>query len=199
MSCPNREGQMRNKAKAAFTLIEVILVAVVITILTAITIPNYASSLKGSKLRTSSRTIQKMARYARSMAITREKTITIAINPQTLEIYLGQSIEDKSNQTDGVLDQGSLKRLGYIDDESTTETNSGNITKEVHKFLPKGITIDHFQKRDSSDLSTDVHLIHFYKNGQCDSVKLKLADNRNMGVELEIDPISGKITSEFTQ
>ena len=74
---------------AGFTLIEVILVLVVVVIIAGIAVPYFAGSYRGIKLRSSSRTINRMARYARSMAIMREETLTVAINHETMEIFLG--------------------------------------------------------------------------------------------------------------
>jgi Tfp pilus assembly protein FimT len=188
------------KRASGFTLVEVILVLVVLIVISGISIPYFAGSYRGIKLRSSARTINRMARYARSMAIMREETLTVALNHETMEIFLGGSPVAPTNTADGELDQDVLKRLNYVEDDDESSSPAG-IEKEVHRFLPDGLRVREFNKdwTDRDDESDNFYLIRFFPNGQCDWFVLELEDNRGMGVRLENDPISGKITSEFTQ
>ena len=52
---------------------------------------------------------------------------------------------------------------------------------------------------EEDDPYEDLYLIHFYPNGQCDWFQMELEDNRGMRVQLENDPISGKMYIEFKQ
>lgn len=189
------------KHTSGFTLIEVILVLVVIVIISGIAVPYFSGSYRGIKLRSSARTISRMARYARSMAIMREERMTVVLNHETMELFLGGLLVAPTNSADGELDQDVIKRLGYIDNDDGTEADTAGIDKEVHRFLPDGLTVREFQKdqTDEDDEHPDIHLIHFYPNGQCDWFELELEDKKGMGVKLENDPISGKISSEFIQ
>ncbi len=184
---------------AGFTLIEVILVVVISLILMGVSLPYFAHAYKGTKLRTASRTVNRMARYARSMAIMRETTMTVALNHETMEIYLGASTQSSTNAADGELDQDVLKRLGYVEGEGSSDDAS--IDKEVHRFLPEGLEVSNFEKEwsEKDDAHEDLYLIRYYSDGQSDWFVLKFEDNRGLGVKLENDPVSGKIRSEFTQ
>jgi len=186
--------------KQGFTLMEVILVLVVMLIISGIALPHFAGTFKGSQLRTSARTIERMSKYARSMAIMREETLTIALNHETMEIFLGGEPSVSENVADGELDQDVLKRLGYTDDDES-DSQSGGIEKEVHRFLPDELTVRDFQKErtDEDDEYEDLYMIRFFPNGQCEGFKLELEDSKGMGIKIENDPISGKIRSEFVQ
>ena len=127
-----------------FTLIEVVLVMVVIVIISAISLPHFASTFRGNKLRTSARTINRMAKYARSMAIMREQTLTVVLNHETMELYLGGRARPATGSADGELDQDVLKRLGYTEGEAAPK--DAGIEKEVHRFLPDGLTVKEFEK-----------------------------------------------------
>ncbi|WP_168433087.1 pilus assembly FimT family protein [Pontiella sulfatireligans] len=186
--------------KHGFTLMEVILVLVLTLVISGIALPYFAGAYKGTKLRAASRTITRMARYARSMAILREETLTVVLNHETMEIYLGAKAETAATEADGELDQSVLKRLGYVDgDESSSET--GGIEKEVHRFLPDTLSVREFEKdfREEDEEYDDLYLVRYFPNGQSEWFILELEDNRGLGVTLENDPISGKIRSEFTQ
>lgn len=189
-----------NRRRAGFTLIEVILVAVVITIISGIALPYFAGSFRGNKLRLSGRTIQRMARYARSMAIMREETYAVVLNHETMEVFLGSHMAASTNAADGELDQDVLKRLGYIDGDGKTDDTAG-FEKEVHKFLPDGLSVKNFEKdwTEEDDRYPDLYVIRFYPNGQSEWFEMEIEDNRGTGIRLECDPISSKVSSEFLQ
>lgn len=183
-----------------FTLMEVILVMVLVVVISGISIPYFAGSFRGTQLRSASRTINRMAKYARSMAIMRDETLTVALNHETMEVFLGGVPAATTNEADGELDQDVLKRLGYVDgDDGSGET--GDIEKEIHRFLPEGLSVRDFDKdwTEGDDEYEDLYRIQFFPNGQCEWFKLEIEDSKGDGVLLEIDPISGKMTSEFTQ
>lgn len=185
--------------KSGFTLIEIIMVMVIFLVITGISVPYFAGTYRGVQLRAAARTVNRMARYARSMAIMREKTMTVVLNHETMEIYLGGAPTVNTNAADGELDQEVLDRLGYTDGDSGS--GDMNIEKEVHRYLPEGLEVADFEQAeiDEDETYEDRYLIHYYPNGQSDWFTLELKDQRGMGVKLENDPISGKISSKFTQ
>lgn len=185
--------------KHGFTLIEVILVLVVIVIVSGISLPYFAGTFRGTQLKTASRTIDRISRYAHAMAILREETMTVVLNEETMEIFMGGPVQAAAGTADGELDQEVLKRLGYVEGDSEEE-NAG-IEKEIHRFLPDQLTVLDFDKdwNEEDELYENLHLIHFYPNGQCDWFRMELEDNRGMSVKLENDPVSGKMYIEFKQ
>ncbi len=186
--------------RSGFTMIEVILVVVIIIIVSSVSIPYFSGSMRGHKLRTSGRMIMKMAGYSRAMAIMREETMTMVLNPETMEIYLGGREAAPTNTTDGVIDQDVFKRLGFTDGDEDGLGNVG-VEREVRRFLPDDLSVKNFDKNwtEEDDAFEDLYLIRFYPNGQCDWFELELVDKRDVGIRLENDPISGKIRSEFLQ
>lgn len=189
-----------NARRSGFTLIEVVLVLVLIIIISSISLPFFSNTLKGLQLKTSARTIRRAVSYARGMAIMREEVMTLALDPDTMEIFGGGFLAAQTNSTDGVIDQDVLKRLGYKDgDESSPST--GGIDKEIHYRLPEHLTVKNFDKdwTEADDEYPDLYLVRFFPNGQCEWFKLELEDNKGDGILLEIDPVSGKMNSEFTQ
>lgn len=187
--------------RSGFTLIELVLTIVIMVILLGISIPNFAGAYKSAKIRSAARTIGRMARYAHSMAIMREETMVLVLNHETMEIYLGAetATTTSTNAADGKLDQDILERLDYVDGESSSD--AGSIEKEIHKFLPEELEVTDFKQDETEEdeFHEDLYLIRYYPNGRSDWFVLKLENQRGRGVELESDPISGKIHSEFTQ
>ncbi|MCF7818388.1 MAG: prepilin-type N-terminal cleavage/methylation domain-containing protein [Kiritimatiellales bacterium] len=187
------------KGRSGFTLVEVVLVLVLTLVISAISLPYFAHAYKGTQLRTAARTITRMTRYARSMAIMREEQVTVALNHETMEVFLGAASQTATNAADGKLDQDVLKRLGYVEGEAST--GDAGIEKEVHRFLPENLTVREFKKdwREEDDPYEDLYLVRYYPDGQSEWFVLELEDQHGDAVRLENDPISGKITSEFMQ
>jgi prepilin-type N-terminal cleavage/methylation domain-containing protein len=184
--------------KSGFTLIEVMLVVVIALIMLSVSVPHFARTYKGSRLRSAARTINRMTRYARNMAIMRETRMTVVINRESREIYLGGMAQVSTNAADGELDQDVLKRLGYIEGETAADLN---IDKEIHRYLPEGIEVDDFEKdwREDDPLFEDIYFFNCYADGQVDWFFLRLQDRSGLAVEMENDPISGTVRSEFAQ
>ena len=187
-----------SRRRTGFTLIEVILVVVIALILMSVSLPHFARTYKGSRLRSSARTIDRMARYARNMAIMRETTMTVVLNRESREVYLGSTRQASTNAADGELDQDVLKRLGYTEGEAAADIG---IDKEIHRFLPEGVEIADFEKEWNEDVPEyeDLYFFNCYADGLMDGFSLTLKDRSGLGVEMENDPISGRIFSEFTQ
>lgn len=190
-----------NPSKRGFTLIEVILVLVVIVIISGISLPHLAGSYRNNKLRTSARSIRHSARYARTMAISRNETMYVVLNHEKMKLFVGaEQGPNPANEADGELDQSALKNLGYIDGDKESSSN-GNIDPESQITLPEHLTIKTFDKNWQLDEKEfdDVYRIPFYPNGQCDWFELEIEDKRGTVIHIEIDPISGKVFSEFVQ
>ena len=66
--------------RAAFTLIEVLLVVVVLGIAVAIAVPSFVRSIHGQRLSTAARTLTTVARYARSMAVLKQSDLGLIFN-----------------------------------------------------------------------------------------------------------------------
>jgi len=181
--------------RSGFTLLEVILVLVLILIVSGISIPYFAGSSRSTKLKTAARTIERVSRYGRSMSILREETLTMVLNHETMELYLGTASSSTTNAADGELDQEVLKRLGYVDGQEP------GIEKEVRKQLPEGLGVRNFEKdwTEEDDRFEDVYRVSFYPNGLCEWFELELEDNRGNGIRIENDPVSGRVWSEFMQ
>lgn len=190
-----------NRNKKGFTLVEVILVMVVLVIISGIALPYFAGSYRGNKLRTCARSIAKISRYARSMAIMREETMTVVLNHDTMELFVGGYLAASStDEADGELDQSVLKRLGYIDGEDKS-SGTGGIDKEMRTTLPDHLNVKSFDKDWSMDDEeyNDLYMIRFYPNGQCDWFEMEIEDRRGISIQMEINPISGRVSSEFLQ
>ena len=67
--------------RAAFSLMEILLVVVIISIAVAVSMPYLSKSIKGNRLRTAGRSVVQLARYARSMAVLNQAECSLKFDP----------------------------------------------------------------------------------------------------------------------
>lgn len=98
------------RQSTGFTLIEVLMVALIIAFLAAVSVPYMVKSIRGNRLRTGARSVIQMARYARTKAILTQQTYLLHINSGTGSIAVGpaeESAGEAERELDGV-------RIDYI-------------------------------------------------------------------------------------
>lgn len=102
-----------NRTRAAFTLIELLLVLAIVGIIVAVTIPSFVRSIRGNRLRTAARTIVMAGRYARSMAVLRQRDMLVVLDL------------DKSVLTVRALAQGETAASGSVDPATPPAEDDG--------------------------------------------------------------------------
>lgn len=76
------------RKKAGFTLVELLMVVVIISIMLGVASPFFVRSIQGHRLSTAARTLVTVARYARSMALLKQSDLSIVFNLDTGHVEL---------------------------------------------------------------------------------------------------------------
>lgn len=76
------------RRKPGFTLVELLMVIVVISVMLGIASPYLVRSIQGHRLSTGARTLVTVARYARSMALLKQSDLSVTFNLDTGHVDL---------------------------------------------------------------------------------------------------------------
>jgi len=175
-----------NLLRGGFTLIEIILVVLIILIVSGISLPYFAQSFHGSRLKIASRIIAKSALYARNMAILRGTKYTMKLTEDTVEIL----VDNPSQQT------VQTEEDNNITDENTLIRNPNRIFRQT---LPAGIVITEFEKETDEEPEENAYYVNYYPNGMSDEFRLVFEDPHKVAIEIRSDPVTGKLHFEFVQ
>ena len=85
------EDQRSKIPNLSFTLVELLMVIVIISIMLGVASPFFVRSIQGHRLSTAARTLVTVARYARSMALLKQSDLVITFNLDTGHIDLASA------------------------------------------------------------------------------------------------------------
>lgn len=202
MRCPSQRG---------FTLVELLLVIGIFMLITGIVVPMFVTSFAGAKLRTSVRAVAMTHRYARNLAILRQRPVAMVVNTQsnTLEVVLltGRESEDLTELTmpadeNAVIQENPENIPAEVD---LTMTNSDTAlpdvtTVELLKALDPGIAIESFEsQRPKSEDQNSPNVIVYYPSGLCDGFTVRLRDERERNAEIAADPLTGQVDVKYPE
>ena len=203
---------MTRRSQRGFTLIEILMVVAIFVLIAGIAAPMFAGSYAGAKLRSGARVVVMTHRYARNMAIMRQRPVAVLVNERrgTFEVVLltGKESENLTELTipadDADATYASMTATNDLD-TAAAATNADAVaedkaTSDMIKGLPDGITIDNFDcDRPGSDEPDAPRVIVYYQSGLSDGFTLRIADERGRNVEITADPLTGEISTEFSE
>ena len=174
---------------AGFTIIELILVIVIMALVSTIAMPAFVKSIRGARLRQSSRTVVMAHRYARSLAVLHQKHVGLLFDTEA------QRVEVAASTSSGV----TSPQMGFIDtytpeseDEFVEEETSSQWESELIRPMADGVRIVNFQG-DEVWSQDGIYYVEYQPNGMCQKYELQLVDEKEKKVTIKINPLSGKV------
>ena len=200
---------MTRRTQHGFTLIEILLVVAIFALIAGIAVPMFFSSFAGAKLRTSTRSVVMAHRYARNLAVLRQRPVAVLVSAasNTLEVVLltGHESEDLTELTAPFTDDTDTNSPAIItafgsSGEVFTNAVEDKPTVELLKALDEGVNIDHFEsQRQGSDNPDAPSVVVYYPSGLCDGFLLRLRDERGHVVEINADSLTGQVDVNYAE
>jgi Tfp pilus assembly protein FimT len=174
-------------------------VLAIIAVVTAITVPNLARSIRGNRLRVATRGIVMAGRYARSMAVLRQEDLALTFDLDAGEFTVGV--------TDGRA-AGSLPSGGVQESASDTEREFGpphedvvpgtvmaTSGQEVKRRLD-GVRIESVEVQGAEEATyTKGRCSVLYRNnGTCTPYRVRLVEDGGAEVTVDVDALSSPRT-----
>jgi len=172
-SCGN--PQFRCGKSRGFSLLELLVVILLISLISAVVMPRMAASLPAVQLKSTARTVAASLRYARSKAVF-ESTPYVAVFDHTQRLLAVQPMEEP-------IEFSELDKLREILN-----------TSRVYE-LPDGIEFGVFDN-SGADEDRDLFSILFFPRGDSTGGKIVLQNLRGRQYALTVDPITGAVEIE---
>jgi prepilin-type N-terminal cleavage/methylation domain-containing protein len=193
-----------SRRRAAFTLIEVLVVVFIALLVSGLAAPSFTRSLKAQRIRTSARTVVTAHKYARNMAVLRQQPMAVLFD------RIGQVVEVVA-----VVDRSGLAGRGGFLEERSRAIREQPKAEDAHDPLAgEGPPPAKMESIDLRPLATDVRIVDFksdgdffhrdgvywvnyYPSGMSDGFVLRLEDARTTFATITADPISGGAEVKF--
>jgi prepilin-type N-terminal cleavage/methylation domain-containing protein len=186
-------------AARGFTLIELVIVLVIMSIVIAVAGPRVAGGLLGMSIRSAALQTAAMLRYARSKAVNTGTGYHVIFDGIDRRVILLQAASDEMDSPRPAAMDDEPERLGrnvrtpeddFDDTMRTTEQE-----KKIYA-LPDGVRFDNvlIADVDSASLGDEVvMMLTFLPNGTSQGAYLTIADQRDRRYYIAVDPVSGSV------
>jgi len=173
--------------RAAYTMIELMLVVMIILLSSMIAIPSFVRSFRGARLRASARSVVMTHRHARSLAVLHQKHVAILFDTEKnlLELVVAKSSGGQASQ---------FRFLDHAGPAGGGE--SVNVEAESLRYLAQNIRMTEFVLGEEDQDIDGIYYVNYYPSGGCDKFSFRLVDERGRHVRIKADPHSGNITAK---
>ncbi len=200
----NRAGGGASRTGAAFTLIELLLVLVIIAVVTAVTVPNFIRSMRGNQRRSAVRIVMSAGRYARSMAVLTQEPMALVFDIAGARIRV-ESRKRATPRTEGVpaeedAEPTTAAGVPIPAGRPAEDDGAGPAARESSQDLERRLEQIAIAAVDIGDehFTAGTPEIVYRTNGRCTPYRLRLADERGWGVTIDVDALSSAQTEEET-
>ena len=199
-----------SRKSRAFSLVELVLVVAIIGILTVVMMPAFVKSIRGNRLRSSARAVVMSGKYARSMAVMRQKDVRVTFDISAGKIEVTDAaVVQKTDEFDeeDIADFGNdafLDDPGYGDnafaedilDEGVSH-NVGDHSKQAgasRVYLLNELEdtrIESVEVGESAEYTEGTIDVLYRRNGRCTSYTVTLIDKHESRLVVKVDALGG--------
>lgn len=170
-------GNDANDRRRGFTLLELLVVLVLMSLMTALAVPRLAGTLAAANARASSRRIATALRYARNHAASEKAVYVAAFHPGAARVTVGRMPESARG-----MGMPAKDGLPLIDPRGFT--------------LPDGVRIESMGPVSGEAEEGEPAAILFYPDGASSGGRVTVADEKGLRAAISVDGILGTVRLE---
>lgn len=176
--------------RGGFTLVEILLVVVLIGISLGVSVPIFARSVRGARLRQSGRMVLAMHRQARSKAVLGQCYASLFFDERmgTVELFTQADAAQKDSFFDTLGGGGGGGESGGGGGTAGVQPVSTAL-----KSFEEGVKIAAFRGGTEVD---GIHYVQYFPNGMCEEWAMSLQDAEGREMRLSVDPVTGQAVSD---
>lgn len=169
--------------KGGFTLLELLVVVIVLTVISSMVVPVYARSLRGIQVRNAQNNLVKLILYLQERAVADSREYRLYLDESTDSYWAAQRVPTQ---------EGDVRRRGGRFEE---HKEFAPITGELGQPtpLPEGLRFGRL--KGQSDYMQNATYIGFYPNGACDVADIQLVEQfgRRRPIHIQTTGTMGKV------
>jgi len=193
-----------DRARGAFSMIELLLVVMIMMLTAALAVPSFIRSYQGAKLRTSVRTIVMAHRHARATSVLQQKQSVILFDVKKNEIEIisvsaAMQVSDKDKFLDGRANRTGSDVVDAAEADKQRQTGEKEMSPVISELVRKmadGVKIVDFESEKVQE-EDGIYWVNYYPNGMCDPYELRVVDDKNQAATVKIDGLSGSAEVEY--
>jgi type II secretion system protein H len=167
-----------------FSLIEVMVVLILISLSTYLVTPFFARFSKTVELKGAVKKISAILRYGRSEAVNRGRVYQVLFDPELKQVHVQAIIEEKEEN-----------EVAKDETKEVTKNESKDEFKQKTYALPKGVEIKEV-KSNSPQYPSDYAVIEFYPNGGSNGGTIRLDGTDRKGYLIKVHFLTGIVEIE---
>lgn len=189
----------RRVLRAAFTLVELLLVMAIIGVVTAVVVPSFVRSIRGNRMRVATRTVVMAGRYARSMALLRQASMILRFDLDAGRVSVAQAAPVKEDETEPGAPEGADELPEAVapagNDALLEPRPARHGDAELARSLDR-VMIESVEIETEDLLAAEGDIAVWYENnGRCTPYVVTLVDEEGATVEIEVDAFSTPTTT----
>lgn len=202
----SERGRRHPSDRDGFTLIEVLLVAAIMGLLAAVTVPSAVRSMQGNRLRVSARTIVMSGKYASSMALLQQRDFVIRfeINGGLVTLHRVRTdfrSDDAPTDVQLLLETGADEEKKDIEEEAEgyaiNQVSVALEEAEISRQLDR-VIIESFELENPEDEEITLpNSVRYFSNGTCTPYSLTLLDESGEAMLVTVDPLCSAETERL--
>lgn len=196
-----------SRVRAGFTLIELLLVIAILGVMVAVTVPAFVRSMRGNRLRAAVRSVVMAGRYARSMAVLQQKPMAVTFDLETPAVTIQRMRQGAREPRDELEARQEASPEISAPDTFFAAENAGTVgpppkrrggatgAKAIRRTMDR-VRIDYIEVEGEDLVEEGSTTVIYHSNGRCTPYTVRLTDEHDDSVVVEVDALASAETSD---